>query len=70
MAKCLITMAVIDAQENDDNKTLIYIKGRTLKKREWLADILDSDDSIIETLDADYEGIDSLHNLNVTNTTI
>ena len=30
--------------------------------------ILDSDDLIIETLDADYEDIDSLNNLNVINT--
>jgi len=50
-------MAVIDAEENDDNKAL-YIKGR-----EWQADILDSDDLTIETLNADYEDIDSLHNL-------
>jgi len=27
---------------------------------------LDSDDSTIETLDTDYEDIDSLHNLDVT----
>jgi len=42
----------------------------TLKnvKREWLAGILDSDDSTIETLDADYEAIDSLYNLDLNNT--
>ena len=39
---------------------------KDMKKREQLAGILDSDDSTIETLDADYEDIDSLHNLDVT----
>ncbi|KYN44942.1 hypothetical protein ALC56_00594 [Trachymyrmex septentrionalis] len=65
-AKCLITMTVIGAKENDDDKVLIYVKGR--EKREWLADIFDSDNLTIETLDTDYEDIDSLHNLDVTNT--
>jgi len=62
----LITIAVIDAEENDDNKILVYVQGH--EKREWLTGILDSDDSIIETLVADYEDIDSLYNLDVTNT--
>ncbi|KYN24340.1 hypothetical protein ALC57_04059, partial [Trachymyrmex cornetzi] len=52
--------------ENDDNKALVYVKGR--EKREWLADVLDNDNLTIETLDADYKDIDSLHNLDVTNT--
>ena len=47
IAKRLITMAVIGAEENND-KALIYVKG--CEKREWLAGILDSDNSIIETL--------------------
>jgi len=51
-------MAVIVAEENDD-KTLVYIKGR--EKREWLADILDNNDSTIETLDVDYEDVDVLY---------
>ncbi|KYN29918.1 hypothetical protein ALC57_00626 [Trachymyrmex cornetzi] len=59
-------MAVIGVEENDDNKALIYVKGR--EKREWLADVLDNDNLTIETLDADYKDIDSLHNLDVTNT--
>jgi len=59
-------MAVIDAEENDDNKILVYVKGH--EKHEWLADIPDSDDLTIETLDADYEDIYSSHNLDVTNT--
>ncbi|KYQ59169.1 hypothetical protein ALC60_01754, partial [Trachymyrmex zeteki] len=29
----------------------------------WLADILDSDDAIVETLDAHYEDVESLCNL-------
>jgi len=32
MAKRLIIMVIIDAKENDDNKTFVYIKGR--QKRE------------------------------------
>ncbi|KYN16368.1 hypothetical protein ALC57_11378 [Trachymyrmex cornetzi] len=66
MVKRLITMTVIGAEECDDNKALVYVKER--KKREWLADILDSDNLTIETLDADYKDIDSLNNLDVTNT--
>jgi len=30
--KCLITMAVISAKKNDDNKTFVYVKG--CEKRE------------------------------------
>ncbi|KYN11289.1 hypothetical protein ALC57_16562, partial [Trachymyrmex cornetzi] len=66
MVKRLITMAVIGMEENDDNKALIYVKGR--EKREWLAHVLDNDNLTIETLDADYKDIDALHNLDVTNT--
>ena len=49
-------MAVIGAEEDDDNKALVYIKG--CEKREWLVDIFDSDDLTIKTLDIDYEDID------------
>ncbi|KYN11120.1 hypothetical protein ALC57_16737, partial [Trachymyrmex cornetzi] len=66
MVKRLITMAVIGAKECDDNKALVYVKRR--EKREWLADILDRDNLIIETLDDDYKDIDSLYNLDVINT--
>ncbi|KYM98822.1 hypothetical protein ALC62_10452, partial [Cyphomyrmex costatus] len=66
MTKRLITMAVIGAEWNGDNKAIVYVKGR--EKRQWLADILDSDDLTIETLDVDYEDIESLNNLDVTNT--
>jgi len=62
----LITIAVIDAEENDNNKSFIYVKGR--EKCQWLIDILDSDNLTIEILDADYKDIDSLRNLNITNT--
>jgi len=63
MARHLITLAVV-------SKTLSYIKGER-QKREWLKDMLESDardDIIIETLDADYENIESLNNLDVINT--
>ena len=36
MAKRLITMAVIGAEESDDNKALVYIK-KGCEKCEWLA---------------------------------
>ena len=58
MTKCLITIGV---EESDDNKAFVYVNER--KKREWLADILDSINLTIETLDSDYEDINSLHNL-------
>jgi len=62
-------MAIIGAEENDDNKTLVkvirlYVKGH--QKRKWLADIFDSDDMTIKTLDVDYEDIESLNNLDIT----
>jgi len=59
---------IIDMKTNDDNKALIYSK--VMKNANgWLA-ILDSNDSIIQILDADYEDISSLHNLDLcfTNT--
>ena len=68
IVKHLITMVVISAEENDDYKALIY---KELKNREWywvlqLADVLNSDDLTIEILD--YKDIDSLCNLDITNT--
>jgi len=58
-------MAVIGSEKDNDNKkVLVYIKGKG-KKREWLVDIFDSDDLIIENLNADYEDIDFLNNLDV-----
>jgi len=59
-------MAVIGAKENDNNNLLYMLKD--VKKRQWLADIFDSDDLTIETLDADNDDIESLNNLNITNT--
>ncbi|KYN19314.1 hypothetical protein ALC57_08341, partial [Trachymyrmex cornetzi] len=66
MVKRLITMVVIDAEECDDNKTLVHVKGH--EKREWLNYVLDSDNLTTETLNVDYKDIDSLHNVDVTNT--
>lgn len=67
MAKRLITTAVIE--EDDEMQRIVYVKG--YQKRKWLADML-SDDArenlIIETLDADYDDIESLNNLDVKNT--
>ena len=60
MAKRLITMAVADAEE-----PIVYVKG--LQKRQWLKDMLDSD-AIVETMDGDYEDLESLNNLDVFNT--
>jgi len=66
MVKGFITMTVIGVEENDDNKILIYVKG--FKRREQLADILNSNDLIIEILNADYKDINSLRNLDITST--
>ncbi|KMQ91626.1 hypothetical protein RF55_8481 [Lasius niger] len=68
-AQRLITTAVIGIiqKEEEDESSLVYVKGH--EKREWLTDILDDvgNGFIIETLDADYEDIDALNNLDVTN---
>ena len=56
-------MDIIGAEENDDNKILIYVKG--YQKCEWLVDILDSDDMTIETFDVDYKNIKSSNNLDI-----
>lgn len=69
MAKRLITSAVLGTEEDDETSTLVYVKG--CQKREWLVDLLENlarENLIIETLDADYEDIESLNNLDVTNT--
>ena len=58
-------MAIIREEESNDNKVPVYVKGRENAK--WLADLFVSDNLTIEHLDADYEDIDSLHNLDVTN---
>ena len=54
-------MTVIGAKEDDDNKAFIYIKE--CEKREWL-DILERR---FDHWDADYEDINSLNNLDITN---
>ncbi|KAL6420400.1 hypothetical protein ACFW04_014527 [Cataglyphis niger] len=65
MAKCLIISTVLGSEEDDEMSTLVYFKR--CQKREWLVDLLENyarENLIIETLDADYEDIDSLNNLN------
>ena len=65
-AKHLITTAVYD--ENDD-EAIVYVKGHD--KREWLKNLLNvnvRNNVIIETVDADYEDIASLNNLDTANT--
>jgi len=55
-------MAIIDAEgnedNNDDNKSLVYVKE--YEKYQCLTDILDSDNLSIKILVANYEDIDSL----------
>ena len=65
MVKRLIIISIIDAEEDEDNMALVYIKG--YENGKWLVDIFDSDDLTIEPLNTDYEDIDSL-NLDVINT--
>ncbi|KYM95738.1 THAP domain-containing protein 9 [Cyphomyrmex costatus] len=57
MAKRLITEAV-----TEDDEALVYVKG--LEKRQRL---LDCDNAIVETLDAHYEDIESLRNIDACN---
>jgi hypothetical protein len=45
---------------------LIYVKG--LEKKKWLCKILEDDDLRIKTIDADYEDIARLKDLNVIGT--
>jgi len=59
----LITMVVIDAEENDDNKAFIYcIKERKKRIAGWYIRQRRFD---VKTLDADYK--DSLQNQDITN---
>ncbi|KYN15205.1 hypothetical protein ALC57_12580 [Trachymyrmex cornetzi] len=61
MVRRLITEAVLEEDE-----AVVYVKGH--EKRGWLADMLDTDDIIVETLDAHYKDVESLRNLNDCNT--
>jgi len=58
-------MIIISAEESDDNKVLVYIKGH--EKREWLVVY-----SIVITrqltLDADYEDIDCYVRISISET--
>ncbi|KAL6256644.1 hypothetical protein P5V15_012756 [Pogonomyrmex californicus] len=71
-AKSLITKAVHETEEDDDDDddnsdAVVYVKGH--EKRQWLWNLLLDDEHVyIETLDADYEDVDSLNNLNADNT--
>jgi hypothetical protein len=66
-ARQLITTAVLDNENVNDKDIVIYVKGH--EKREWLRDLIQydrRDRAYIETLDADYEDVDSLNNLDAT----
>ena len=60
-AQRLISEAVIGESE-----AIVYVKG--LEKREWLLDIINNDEVIVETIDVHYDDIKSLENLDATNT--
>jgi hypothetical protein len=64
VAKHLITTAV--TEDDKDGATLVYVKG--LEKRDWLLDMLECDNAIVETLDEHYEDVESLNNLDARNT--
>jgi len=60
MARHLIISTVIDIEDDD-----AFVYDKECQKREWLKETLESDardDTIIKTLDADYEDIESLNN--------
>ncbi|KAL6254736.1 hypothetical protein P5V15_014062 [Pogonomyrmex californicus] len=62
--------AVHDTKEDDDDDdAVIYVKED--EKRKWLRSLLLNDERkrvYIETLDANYEDVDSLNNLDADNT--
>ena len=52
-----------------ETPSIVYVKGR--EKREWLQNLLQDDareDAYIESIDVDYEDIESLNKLNVMHT--
>ncbi|KAL6258405.1 hypothetical protein P5V15_010363 [Pogonomyrmex californicus] len=56
-----------DDDDDDDSDAVVYVKGH--EKRQWLWNLLLDDERVyIETLDADYEDVDSLNNLDADNT--
>ena len=61
MAQRLISEAVIGESE-----IIMYVKG--LEKQEWLLDIVNNDDDVVETIDVHYDDIEFLENLDATNT--
>ncbi|KAL6254313.1 hypothetical protein P5V15_014362 [Pogonomyrmex californicus] len=66
-AKSLITNAVHGTKDYDNDDAVVYVK----EKRQWLWNLLLDDERksvYIETLDVDYEDVDSLNNLDVNNT--
>ena len=61
-ASQLIATAVLGTENG--NEDIIYVKGH--EKREWLMNMIQYDRQhrvFVETLDADYEDVDSLNNL-------
>lgn len=66
-AKHLIATAVFGAARENEEKDNVYVKGP--EKREWLRALLDERERAnIETLDADYENVDSLSELDAAGT--
>ncbi|KYN10237.1 hypothetical protein ALC57_17635 [Trachymyrmex cornetzi] len=61
IARRLITETVVEEDE-----AVVYFKGH--EKRGWLANMHDTDDIIVETLDAHYKDVESLRNLDDCNT--
>ncbi|KAL6253712.1 hypothetical protein P5V15_015527 [Pogonomyrmex californicus] len=68
-AKSLITKAVHGTKDddNDDDDVVVYVKVH--EKRQWNLLLDDERECVyIETLNADYDDIDSLNNLDADNT--
>jgi len=70
IARSLITKAgTTTTDDNDDDDIIMYVKGH--EKREWLRDLLLNEvrqDVYVENMEAHYEDIESLNNLDVTHT--
>ncbi|KYN17405.1 hypothetical protein ALC57_10306, partial [Trachymyrmex cornetzi] len=61
-----IAQRLISETVGRESGAIVYVKG--FEKREWLLDILNNDDIIVETIDVHYGEIESLKTLNDTNT--
>jgi len=66
MAPHRTAQRLISEAVSGESEVIVYVKG--FEKRGWSLDILNNGDVIVETIDVHYDEIDSLENLDATNT--